>query len=129
SSIARAEGDGETVYNVNADTAAAALAVGLEASKLIMLTDIEGLYADYPACEELISRLTASELEALLPELASGMVPKMEACLRPVRGVVPPANVLYVRRPNPMLPEDFTNDGVGTRVVSEADQPHEGVAA
>ncbi|GAA1117686.1 acetylglutamate kinase [Nocardiopsis composta] len=129
SSIARAEGDGETVYNVNADTAAAALAVGLEASKLIMLTDIEGLYADYPACEELISRLTASELEALLPELASGMVPKMEACLRAVRGGVPQAHVLDGRTPNSMLLEVFTNDGVGTMVVAEADQPLGGVPA
>ncbi|MFW5419381.1 acetylglutamate kinase [Nocardiopsis sp. CNT-189] len=129
SSVARAQGDGETVYNVNADTAAAALAVGLEASKLIMLTDIEGLYADYPACEELISRLTASELEALLPELASGMVPKMEACLRAVRGGVPQAHVLDGRTPNSMLLEVFTNDGVGTMVVAEADRPLGGVPA
>ncbi|WP_017595122.1 acetylglutamate kinase [Nocardiopsis potens] len=129
SSIARAQGDGETVYNVNADTAAAALAVGLEASKLIMLTDIEGLYADYPACEELISRLTASELEALLPELASGMVPKMEACLRAVRGGVPQAHVLDGRTPNSMLLEVFTNDGVGTMVVAETDRPLGGIPA
>ncbi|WP_017540393.1 MULTISPECIES: acetylglutamate kinase [Nocardiopsis] len=121
SSVARS---GEGVYNVNADTAAAALAAGLDASKLIMLTDIEGLYADYPACEELISRLTAAELERLLPGLSTGMVPKMEACLRAVRGGVPQAHVLDGRTPNSLLLEVFTNDGIGTMVVPD-DAPHD----
>ncbi|GAB3212241.1 acetylglutamate kinase [Marinactinospora thermotolerans] len=120
SSIARSD-DG--VYNVNADTAAAALAVGLDASKLIMLTDVEGLYADYPTNSRLISRLTAGELEELLPHLSSGMVPKMEACLRAVRGGVPQAHVLDGRLPNAMLLEMFTNDGIGTMVVAESDEP------
>ncbi|GAB3487865.1 acetylglutamate kinase [Nocardiopsis coralliicola] len=112
-------GGAQGVYNVNADTAAAALAVGLGASKLIMLTDIEGLYADYPACEELISRLTADELQAMLPRLSSGMVPKMEACLHAVRGGVPQAHVLDGRTPNAMLLEVFTNDGIGTMVIPD----------
>ncbi|MDA2814645.1 acetylglutamate kinase [Nocardiopsis sp. RSe5-2] len=116
SSVARS---GEGVYNVNADTAAAALAAGLGASKLIMLTDIEGLYADYPVCEELISRLSATELERLLPDLSTGMVPKMEACLRAVRGGVPQAHVLDGRTPNSLLLEVFTNDGIGTMVVPD----------
>ncbi|WP_067970958.1 acetylglutamate kinase [Nocardiopsis trehalosi] len=125
SSIARSD-DG--VYNVNADTAAAALAVGLRAAKLMMLTDVEGLYADYPDCTELISRLTAGELEALLPDLSAGMVPKMEACLRAVRGGVPQAHVLDGRTPDSMLLEVFTNDGIGTMVVAEADTPTDPVA-
>ena len=87
SSVAR--GVDGTVYNVNADTAAAALAVALGAEKLVVLTDVEGLYADWPASDEVVSQLTADELEALLPTLASGMIPKMEACLRAVRGGVP----------------------------------------
>lgn len=116
SSIARSP---EGVYNVNADTAAAALAVGLNASKLIMLTDVEGLYADFPANTELISRLTVSELETLLPSLSSGMAPKMEACLRAVRGGVPQAHVIDGRVPHAMLLEVFTNEGVGTMVVDE----------
>src|SRR5262249_46036754 len=78
SSIAR--GEGGEVYNVNADTAAAALAVALDAAKLIVLTDVEGLYADWPASDEVVDRLTADELAALMPELSAGMLPKMEAC-------------------------------------------------
>ena len=73
-------------YNVNADTAAAAIAVALDAQKLIMLTDVEGLYSDWPDRSSLISRIGVDALEALIPELDSGMIPKMEACLRAVRG-------------------------------------------
>lgn len=124
SGVARAE-DG--VYNINADTTAAAIATALDASKLIMLTDVEGLYSDYPTCEELVSMLTASELEEMLPTLSSGMVPKMEACLRAVRGGVPQAHVLDGRIPNSMLLEVFTNEGVGTMVVAESEEPTEPV--
>src|SRR3954449_2867020 len=85
--------DGE-VYNVNADTAAAALAVALEAEKLVVLTDVEGLYADWPASDEVVSELTVEQLEKLLPTLTEGMVPKMEACARAVVGGVHSAHVL-----------------------------------
>jgi acetylglutamate kinase len=115
SSVSRSEDGG--VYNVNADTAAAALAVALQAEKLIVLTDVEGLYADYPASAEVISRLTDDELERLLPGLADGMVPKMEACLRAVRGGVSGAHVLDGRVPHSLLLEIFTDSGVGTMVV------------
>jgi acetylglutamate kinase len=117
SSIARSAQGG--VYTVNADTAAAALAVALGARKLIVLTDVEGLYADYPVNSELISRLSADELEKLLPQLSSGMAPKMEACLRAVRGGVPQAHVRDGRVPNAMLLEIFTDEGVGTMVVPD----------
>ncbi len=113
--IARGE-DGE-VYNVNADTAAAALAVALGAEKLVVLTDVEGLYADWPASSEVISTLTATELEELLPGLVAGMVPKMEACLRAVQGGVPRAHVLDGRVPHSLLLELFTDEGIGTMVV------------
>ncbi len=112
-----ARGDDGEVYNVNADTAAAALAVALDAAKLVVLTDVEGLYADWPASDEVVSELTDDELEQLLPGLSSGMVPKMEACLRAVRGGVPRAHVLDGRVPHALLLEVFTDEGVGTMVV------------
>ncbi len=119
SSIARGD-DGE-VYNVNADTAAGALAVALDATKLIVLTDVDGLYADWPPADgaeaTVIDRLTADELEEMLPGLSAGMVPKMEACLRAVRGGVPQAHVLDGRIPHSLLLEIFTQEGIGTMVV------------
>ncbi|MDN3358074.1 acetylglutamate kinase [Actinomadura sp. DC4] len=118
SSIARG-GDGE-VYNVNADTAAGALAVALQATKLVVLTDVDGLYADWPPSGDpgdVIGRLTAAELETMLPGLSAGMVPKMEACLRAVRGGVPQAHVLDGRIPHSLLLEIFTDEGIGTMVV------------
>jgi acetylglutamate kinase len=115
SSVSRAEDGG--VYNVNADTAAAALAVALRAEKLVVLTDVEGLYADYPASTDLISRLRADELAQLLPSLGEGMVPKMEACLRAVRGGVHSAHVLDGRVAHSLLLEIFTDSGVGTMVL------------
>jgi acetylglutamate kinase len=118
SSIARGD-DGE-VYNVNADTAAGALAVALQAAKLIVLTDVDGLYADWPPSgdpADVIDRLTAAELEKMLPDLSSGMVPKMEACLRAVRGGVPQAHVLDGRVRHSLLLEIFTDEGIGTMVV------------
>ncbi|WP_306371167.1 acetylglutamate kinase [Nocardiopsis sp. CC223A] len=117
SSVARADDGG--VYNVNADTAASELAVALGASKLIMLTDIEGLYADYPANTELISRLNIDELRALLPTLSAGMLPKMEACLTAVQGGVPQAHIIDGRVPHSLLLEVFTDQGVGTMVADE----------
>jgi acetylglutamate kinase len=107
-----------TVYNINADSAAAALAAALGAAKLVVLTDVEGLYSAYPDPTSLISELTADELEPMLPALESGMAPKMEACLRAVRGGVPQAHVIDGRVPHAVLLEVFTSEGVGTMVVS-----------
>jgi acetylglutamate kinase len=117
SSVA-AGADGE-VYNVNADTAAAALAVALGAAKLVVLTDVAGLYRDWPSSTEVISWLTAPELERLLPGLSAGMIPKMEACLTAVRGGVPQAHVLDGRLSHAVLLEIFTDSGIGTMVVPE----------
>ena len=105
------------LHNLNADTAAGALAVALGARKLIVLTDVEGLYADWPDRSSLISRLTADELKALLPTLSAGMVPKMEACLRAVTGGVPDAHVVDGRVPHSILLEIFTSEGFGTMVT------------
>ncbi|MCP9959643.1 MULTISPECIES: acetylglutamate kinase [Streptomyces] len=118
SSIARSEDD-EHVYNVNADTAAAALAAALGAETLMVLTDVEGLYEDWPRSDEVISRLTATELEKLLPELSSGMVPKMRGCLHAVRNGVRTARVIDGRVPHAILLEIFTDEGVGTMVVPD----------
>ncbi|MGH3752403.1 MAG: acetylglutamate kinase [Pseudonocardiaceae bacterium] len=107
------------VHNVNADTAAAALAVALGAGKLVMLTDVEGLYADWPDRSSLLSEVTVDQLEGLLPGLSAGMVPKMEACLRAVRGGVPRAHVIDGRVAHSVLLEVFTTEGVGTMVLPE----------
>jgi acetylglutamate kinase len=81
-------------HNVNADSAAAALAIAVQAEQLIVLTDVEGVYAQWPNRESLVRELSASQLRDLLPSLESGMVPKMEACLRAVEGGVPRARVI-----------------------------------
>ena len=117
SSIGR--GADGAVYNVNADTAAAALAVALGAGKLVVLTDVEGLYLDWPNSDEVISQLDADDLAELLPALSAGMIPKMEACLTAVRGGVPHAHVLDGRLSHAILLEIFTDSGIGTMVVSD----------
>ncbi len=111
------------VLNLNADTAAAALASALGARKLIVLTDVEGLYANWPDRDSLISRISVSDLEEMLPELESGMVPKMEACARAVRDGVPQAHIIDGRRPHSMLLEVFTDKGVGTLVYPDLEVP------
>ncbi len=109
--------DGQ-VLNVNADSAAAALAVALGAEKLVVLTDVEGLYADWPASADVVSEIRAPELAELMPTLVAGMAPKMEACLRAVRGGVPAASVLDGRVAHSVLLELFTPEGNGTMVTA-----------
>ncbi|MEU2929412.1 acetylglutamate kinase [Streptomyces sp. NPDC007251] len=133
SSIARPE-DGKDaaeggVFNVNADTAAAALAAALGAETLLILTDVAGLYANWPHSEEVIPRLTAGELAELLPRLASGMVPKMEACLYAVRSGVRTARVVDGRTKHSILLQIFTDDGAGTVVVPDDGVRFEGATA
>ncbi|GAA2587826.1 acetylglutamate kinase [Streptomyces tubercidicus] len=126
SSIARSSDEEDAasgasgIFNVNADTAAAALAAALGAETLMVLTDVEGLYEDWPNSDEVISRLTATELETLLPDLASGMVPKMRGCLHAVRNGVHTARVLDGRVQHSILLEIFTDEGIGTMVVPDA---------
>ncbi|MEU6381102.1 acetylglutamate kinase [Streptomyces sp. NPDC046909] len=121
SPLARSAEDGQ-VYNVNADTAAAALATALQAEALVMLTDVAGLCAGWPHNTEVIPRLTAGELEKLLPELSDGMVPKMTGCLDAVRGGVGAARVIDGRVPHSVLLEMFTDNGVGTVIVPDPDE-------
>lgn len=112
-----ATGDDGQMYNVNADTAASAIAVALSAQKFVVLTDVAGLYRNWPDTSDLISQIAASELEPLLGTLESGMVPKMEACLRAVQQGVPQATVVDGRQAHCVLLEVFTDEGVGTMVV------------
>jgi len=117
STVAR-DADG-IVHNVNADTAAAALAIALGAEKFVLLTDVEGLYADWPNRDSIIKRISESDLESMLPSLESGMVPKMEACLRAVQGGVPRAHVIDGRLSHSVLLEVFTDEGIGTMVLPD----------
>jgi acetylglutamate kinase len=121
SSIAPDSDDPTQSLNVNADAAAAALAVAVGAEKLVILTDVPGLYADWPDRGSLVSHIASDELAALLPSLESGMIPKMTACLDAVRGGVPKAAIIDGRVPHSMLLEVFTSEGVGTEVVASAD--------
>jgi acetylglutamate kinase len=104
--------------NVNADAAAAALAVALGAEKLVILTDVAGLYRDWPDRSSLLTSVPADELRQLLPGLESGMIPKMSACLHAVDGGVPKAAIIDGRIPHSILLEIFTTQGIGTEVVA-----------
>lgn len=118
SSIAPDRDEPGQSLNINADSAAAALAVALGAAKLVILTDVAGLYADWPNTDSLISGITSSELRALIPSLESGMIPKMTACLDAVDGGVAKAAIIDGRVPHSILLEVFTSTGSGTEVVA-----------
>jgi acetylglutamate kinase len=105
------------VHNINADTAAAALAEALSAEKLLMLTDVEGLYSRWPDRDSFVSEIDTATLANLLPSLDSGMVPKAEACLRAVAGGVPSAHMIDGRVDHCVLVELLTDAGAGTKVV------------
>lgn len=107
------------VLNINADTAAAALAVALKAHKLVMLTDVEGVYADWPDRDSLLSSLTVRGAQELLANVDAGMIPKLEACIRAVEGGVPQAHVIDGRQPHSLLLEVFTSEGIGTMIVPD----------
>ena len=105
------------LLNVNADLAAASLAIALGAEKLMVLTDVPGLYSNWPKLDSLVSEISAAELEKLLPTLEAGMIPKMQACLSAVTGGVPQAHVIDGRTPHSILLEIFTVSGFGTMVL------------
>ena len=105
------------MLNVNADTAAAELAGALGAAKLVVLTDVEGLYGNWPDPASLITAISADELRGMLGDLESGMIPKMRACLSAVESGVSQAHIVDGRQPHSMLLEIFTTAGVGTQVT------------
>ncbi len=110
--------DGQ-VLNVNADSAASALAVALKAEKLVVLTDVEGVYANWPDKDSLLSRLTVSAAADLMTRVSEGMVPKLEACVKAVTQGVPQAHVIDGRQPHSLLLEVFTSEGIGTMIVPD----------
>jgi len=109
------------LLNVNADLAASSLAIALGAEKLMVLTDVPGLYSDWPNRDSLVSEISATELDSLLPTLESGMIPKMQACLKAVQGGVPQSHVIDGRVPHSILLEIFTVSGFGTMVLPDKD--------
>lgn len=111
--------DGQ-VHNINGDTAAAALAVALKAKRLVMLTNVAGVYANYPDEESIITQITTDEVREMMPSLDAGMIPKMEACVKAVEGGVRSATVIDGRVPHCLLLEIFTDEGVGTMVTQES---------
>lgn len=122
STIASEAGRAGQTLNVNADSAASSLAVALGAAKLVILTDVAGLYRDWPNRDSLVSAIDAEELRALIPSLESGMIPKMEACLEAVDGGVPQAAIIDGRVLHAILLEAFTTEGSGTEVISKKEQ-------
>ncbi|MGO2658927.1 acetylglutamate kinase [Mycetocola reblochoni] len=119
SSISPERGVESSLLNVNADTAASVLAVALRAAKLMVLTDVQGLYRDWPRRDSLVSSIGSEELRELLPTLESGMIPKMSACLDAVDGGVSKAAIIDGRLPHSVLLEIFTPEGIGTEVTPE----------
>jgi len=117
SSIASENSDPTNSLNVNADAAAGALAIALRATKLVVLTDVAGLYSDWPNRDSLVDLISVAELEEMLPSLESGMIPKMTACLDAVVGGVGGATIIDGRIPHAILLEVFTQRGAGTEVI------------
>ncbi|WP_309715408.1 acetylglutamate kinase [Armatimonas sp.] len=109
--------DGQA-YNVNADTAAAALAAALHAEKLILMTDVEGLYKDFLDKSSLVSEITTAEARQWIADgiVDKGMIPKLEACASAVEDGVPRAHIIDGRRAHALLIELFTDMGIGTMV-------------
>ncbi|WP_295701408.1 acetylglutamate kinase [Lapillicoccus sp.] len=116
------------VLNVNADTAAAAIAVALGAHKLVVLTDVEGVYAAWPDRDSVLSAITVSDADDLLRRVDAGMVPKLEACISAVRGGVPQAHVIDGRQPHSLLLEVFTDEGIGTMVLPDTPTDRQAVS-
>lgn len=105
------------VHNINGDTAAAALAAAIGAKRLVMLTNVAGLYANYPDPDSLIREISADDARALLPTLETGMIPKIEACLAAIDGGVRSATINDGTLPHALLLDIFTEEGVGTMVT------------
>lgn len=118
SSVAPDEDDPVSVLNVNADLAAGALAAVIGAEKLIMLTDVEGIYGNYPDKSTIIRQMSDRDLKEMLPDLASGMIPKAEAAAHALDGGVPQVHIIDGRKPHSMLLEIVTDEGVGTMITA-----------
>ncbi|MDO5722163.1 MAG: acetylglutamate kinase [Actinomycetaceae bacterium] len=109
------------VLNVNADSAAAAIAVAANAAKLIMLTDVAGVYRNYPDPDSLIQRMGPQDVRELLPTVDSGMIPKLQGALDAIEAGVPRIHIIDGRQPHSMLLEIFTDEGAGTMIYGDED--------
>jgi acetylglutamate kinase len=110
-----------TVYNINADIAASALAAALDADKLVMMTDVAGLIADWPDSDEVVAKVSSAELAVMMPSITGGMIPKLRACLEAVDAGVTNAHIIDGRLEHAILLEVFTDEGVGTMVYANPD--------
>jgi len=119
-----AAGEDGGSYNVNADSVASELAVALDADKVIFLTDVDGLYADFEDPASLISALTPDEAEEMIVNdlLGGGMVPKVAACVAALRGGVRRAHILNGTVPHALLLEVYTDEGVGTMIAETGEE-------
>ncbi|HEY3672626.1 MAG TPA: acetylglutamate kinase [Acidimicrobiia bacterium] len=111
-------------YNINADTVAGAIALAMQAEKLVYLTDVAGIYADYPDESSLVSRTDVEGLEAMLASGVAdgGMIPKLKSCALALRGGVRRAHVLDGRIPHALLLEFFTREGIGTMIDAKTSE-------
>jgi acetylglutamate kinase len=109
-------------YNCNADTVAGAIAEALQAEKLVYLTDVAGIYSNFPDESSLLARIDLEGLEALVANgaVSEGMIPKVESCVAALRNGVRRAHVLDGRLPHALLLEFFTDEGVGTMIQARA---------
>jgi acetylglutamate kinase len=110
------------IYNVNADTAASAIAIAMKAHKMVILTDVAGLMEKYPDEKTLIPTVDIAGLKKLMPSLDEGMKPKMQACLEAIEAGVKRAHVIDGRAPHAVLVEVFTDSGTGTMVIESMDK-------
>jgi len=110
------------IYNVNADTAASAIAIAMKAQKMVILTDVAGLMEKYPDERTLIPTVDIAGLKKLMPSLDEGMKPKMQACLEAIEAGVKRAHVIDGRAPHAVLVEVFTDSGTGTMVIESMDK-------
>jgi acetylglutamate kinase len=119
--------EGES-YNINADYVAGEMAGALQAEKLILLTDVEGIYRDYADKSSFISTLTFAEAQEMIVagSIGGGMIPKVEACIRALAGGAVKTHIIDGRQPHSLLLEIFTDTGIGTEVVKERGEENHG---
>jgi acetylglutamate kinase len=115
-------GAGGESYNINADYVAGEIAGALKAEKLLLLTDVEGIYRDYSDKSSFISTLTFAEAQQMIKtgSIDGGMIPKVEACIRALAGGAAKTHIIDGRQPHSLLLEIFTDTGIGTEVVKES---------
>lgn len=118
STVALGSGDDQNFYNINADTAAAKIAVALKAEKFVQLTNVPGILKDMNDPKSLIARIPLPEISGYMQDgtIAGGMIPKVECCMTALKGGVPRAHIIDGRVPHSLLIEMFSERGIGTMI-------------